>query len=106
MQSSSSLSPDAWQTLLRRFAEASRRGESVADMMGARSSEELGTILTSDLARAYDAEISFLLARQHPTDRFELVASIGLTPQQRARLKAEPVWNETARDAFATVRQG
>src|SRR4051794_34856584 len=105
MRSSSSLSPEAGQTLLRRFAEASRRGEIVADAMGAHSTDELGTVLTSELARAYDAEISFLLARQHPTDRFELVASIGLTAPQQARMKAEPLWEEAAREPVATVRK-
>src|SRR4051794_26947728 len=106
MRSSLSLSPDAWPVLLRRFAEASRRGEILADVMGARSGEELGMTLTSELARAYDAEISFVLERQHPAERFELIAAIGLTPPQRARLRTEPLWEEAARDAAATVREG
>src|SRR5919204_3323858 len=74
------------EALLRRFVEASRRAEITALMNLARSSMELGEIVSEELCEACEAEIAFIVGRRTTAAPPELVGSIGLTGDEVATL--------------------
>ena len=91
MPSSSSLSPDERDGLLRRFLVASRRGEIVALINGAHSQDDLGSVVASELCEAYDAEIGFLVVARPGSTTPELIGGVGLTGEDPATTFADPV---------------
>jgi signal transduction histidine kinase len=78
-------SPDG---LLQRFVEASRRGEIVALLNSARSESEMGEVVAAELCEALDAESAFLLVASDGSPP-EVIASIGLSPTQRAAVPVD-----------------
>jgi signal transduction histidine kinase len=106
MWSSSSRSAESWDALLRRFVEASRRGEIVARVNAADSGGELGALLTTELCKAYDAEIGFVFVRRATRARPSLLASVGLTREQAAHIPDDPLCLTAFAEGRTLVHQG
>jgi PAS domain S-box-containing protein len=73
---------DAHAELLRRFVEAARRAQIVTIVNRAQTEHELGELVTAELCEAFEAEIAFVLVGAHD-DRFDVVGSYGLRPEER-----------------------
>ena len=90
MPSSSSPSPDERDGLLQRFLVASRRGEIVALINAARSESDLGAVVASELCKAFDAEIGFVLIARAGATTPELIACVGLIGDDPATILPSP----------------
>jgi DNA-binding HxlR family transcriptional regulator len=106
MQSSSSLSPDEHEGLLRRFLVASRRGEIVALINGAHSEVDLGAAVATELCEAYDAEIGFVLIARPGSTTAELIGRVGLIGDEPAAIFAEPVSRKALSGAVTVTEAG
>jgi DNA-binding transcriptional ArsR family regulator len=106
MPSSSSLSPDERDGLLRRFLVASRRGEIVALINGAHLEGDLGAVVATELCEAYDAEIGFVLVARPGSTTAELIGGVGLTGKDPATLFAEPLCSEALSGAVTVTEWG
>ena len=106
MPSSSSLSPDERDGLLRRFLVASRRGEIVALINAARLEEDLGAVVATELCEAYDAEIGFVLVARAGSATAELIGGVGLLGADPASIFAQPVCSEALSGAVTVTEHG
>jgi DNA-binding transcriptional ArsR family regulator len=106
MQSSSSLSPDERDGLLRRFLVASRRGEIVALINGARSEGDLGAVVATELCEAFDAEIGFALVAPTGTATAELIGCVGLLGEDPATIFAQPICSEALSGGVVVTERG
>jgi hypothetical protein len=106
MPSSSSLSPDEHDGLLRRFLVASRRGEIVALINGAHSEGDLGAVVATELCEAYDAEIGFLLIARPGSATAELIGRVGLIGEDPATILAEPLCRKALSGAVTVTERG
>jgi DNA-binding transcriptional ArsR family regulator len=106
MPSSSSLSPDERDGLLRRFLVASRRGEIVALINAARLEEDLGAVVATELCEAYDAEIGFVLIARAGSAPAELIGGVGLLGADPATIFAQPVCSEALSGAVTVTERG
>ena len=106
MPSSSSLSPDEHDGLLRRFLVASRRGEIVALINSAHLENDLGAVVATELCEAYDAEIAFVLIDRPGTTTAELIGSVGLIGADPATIFAEPLCRKALSDAVTVTERG
>lgn len=106
MPSSSSPSPDERNGLLQRFLVASRRGEIVALINAARSESDLGTVVASELCKAFDAEIGFVLIARPGATTPELIACVGLIGDDPATILNQPLWGESLSGAAAVTERG
>ena len=106
MPSSSSLSPDEREGLLRRFLVASRRGEIVALINGAHSQDDLGSVVASELCEAYDAEIGFLVVARPGLTTPDLIGCVGLTGEDPATTFADPVCSGALSAAVTVTERG
>ena len=106
MPSSSSLSPDERDGLLRRFLVASRRGEIVALINGAHSEDDLGSVVASELCEAYDAEIGFLVVARPGSTTPELIGCVGLTGEDPATTFTDPVCSGALSAAVTVTERG
>src|SRR5690242_20470756 len=106
MKSSLSPSPEASSELLRRLREATRRTEIVANIATARTAGALAARLSEDLAKAYDAEVSFVLTRRSSSDRADPLAATGLDRAQLARLAESALLTEISRTHVARAHEG
>ena len=82
------------EAVLRRFVEVSRRGEITAIANSASSEEELGELVPNELCEAYEAEIGFVVVARGGARRCEVVGSIGLTDEERGKLRDDPLCAE------------
>jgi DNA-binding transcriptional ArsR family regulator len=106
MPSSSSLSPDEHDGLLRRFLVASRRGEIVALINGAHLEGDLGAVVATELCEAYDAEIGFVLIARPGSTAAELIGYVGLIGDDPATILAQPLCTEALSGAVTVTEQG
>jgi len=107
MPSSSSLSPDEQDGLLRRFLVASRRGEIVALINGAHSEGDLGAVVATEMCEAYDAEIGFVLVARPGSATPELIGRVGLIGEDPASIfVAEPLCSKAMSGAVTVTEQG
>ena len=106
MPSSSSLSPEEHEGLLRRFLVASRRGEIVALINGAHLEGDLGAVVATELCEAYDAEIAFVLVARPGSTTAELIGRVGLVGEDPATLFAEPLCSQALSGAETVTEQG
>ena len=106
MPSSSSLSPNEHDGLLRRFLVASRRGEIVALINGAHSEVDLGAAVATELCEAYDAEIGFVLIARPGSTTAELIGRVGLVGEEPATIFAEPVCRKALAGAVTVTEEG
>ena len=106
MPSSSSLSPDERDGLLRRFLVASRRGEIVALINGAHLEEDLGSVVASELCEAYDAEIGFVLIARPGSTTADLIGCVGLTGEDPATTFADPLCSGAMAGAVTVTERG
>ena len=106
MPSSSSPSPDERDGLLQRFLVASRRGEIVALINAARSESDLGAVVASELCKAFDAEIGFVLIARPGATTPELIACVGLIGDDPATILDQPLWGQSLSGAVAVTERG
>jgi DNA-binding transcriptional ArsR family regulator len=106
MPSSSSLSPDEQDGLLRRFLVASRRGEIVALINGAHSEADLGAAVATELCEAYDAEIGFVLIARPGSTTAELIGRVGLVGEDPEAILGEPVCRKALSGAVTVTEAG
>jgi DNA-binding transcriptional ArsR family regulator len=106
MPSSSSLSPDEHDGLLRRFLVASRRGEIVAQINGAHLEGDLGAVVATELCEAYDAEIGFVLIARPGSTTAELIGRVGLIGEDPATIFAEPLCRKALLGAVTVTERG
>ena len=106
MPSSSSLSPEVHEGLLRRFLVASRRGEIVALINGAHLEGDLGAVVATELCEAYDAEIAFVLIARPDQTTAELIGGVGLMGADPATIFAEPVCSKALSGAVTVTERG
>jgi len=106
MPSSSSLSPEEHDGLLRRFLVASRRGEIVALINGAHLESDLGAVVATELCEAYDAEIAFVLIDRPGTTTAELIGRVGLIDADPATIFAEPLCSTALSGALPVTERG
>ena len=105
MPSSSSLSPEEQDGLLRRFLVASRRGEIVALINGAHLESDLGAVVATELCEAYDAEIAFVLIDRPGTTTAELIGCVGLIGTDAATIFDEPLCRKALSDAVTVTER-
>ena len=106
MPSSSSLSPDERDGLLRRFLVASRRGEIVALINGAHLEERPGAVVASELCEAYDAEIGFVVVARPGSTTAELIGRVGLIGEDPATIFADAVCSGALSAAVTVTERG
>jgi DNA-binding transcriptional ArsR family regulator len=106
MPSSSSLSPDEHEGLLRRSLVASRRGEIVALINGAHSEADLGAAVATELCEAYDAEIGFVLVARPDSTTPELIGRVGLIGEEPAAIFAEPICRKALSGGVTVTEEG
>ena len=106
MPSSSSLSPEEQEGLLRRFLVASRRGEIVALINGAHLEGDLGAVVAQELCEAYDAEIAFVFVARPDSTTAELIGRVGLVGGDPAALFTEPLCSQALEGAETMTEQG
>jgi DNA-binding transcriptional ArsR family regulator len=106
MPSSLSLSPDDRDGLLRRFLAASRHGEIIALINAARSEDDLGAVIATELCEAFDAEIGFVLIVRPGSTRAEVLGSVGLVGDDVATITVEQECTQTLAGAAAVAERG
>jgi len=106
MPSSSSLSPDDHDGLLRRFLVASRHGEIIALINAARSEDDLGDVVATELCEAYDAEIGFVLIARPGSKTAEVIGCVGLVGDDPAAIPAQPLCRQALAGAVGVRDQG
>jgi DNA-binding transcriptional ArsR family regulator len=106
MPSSSSLSPDDRDGLLRRFLAASRHGEIIALINAARSEDDLGAVVATELCEAFDAEIGFVLIARPGSTRAEGIGCVGLVGNDLAAISAKRLCREALAAGGAVRDQG
>jgi diguanylate cyclase (GGDEF)-like protein/putative nucleotidyltransferase with HDIG domain len=92
--------------LVRRFVEASRRAEIIAEVNLAGSPQELGELVCTELCEAFEAEKSFVLAARRDGSPPALLASTGLSERERARLLHDPLSVGSLGESEARGRTG
>jgi DNA-binding transcriptional ArsR family regulator len=106
MPSSSSLSPDDRDGLLRRLLVASRHGEIIALINAARSEDDLGAVVATELCEAYDAEIGFVLIARPGSTTAEVIGCVGLVGDELATISAQRLCRQALAGAVAVRDQG
>jgi DNA-binding transcriptional ArsR family regulator len=106
MPSSLSLSPDDRDGLLRRFLAASRHGEIIALINAARSEDDLGAVVATELCEAFDAEIGFVLIVRPGSTEVEVLGSVGLVGDDTATITVEHECTQTLAGAAAVAERG
>jgi putative nucleotidyltransferase with HDIG domain len=91
--SSHSAEPTAreYEEMRRRFVEASRRAEIIAMVNEAQNEAEVTSAVAAELCEAFEAEIGFVLIAEARYELPRFLGCLGLTPQQQARVLADPM---------------
>jgi diguanylate cyclase (GGDEF)-like protein len=95
----------SYETLMRRFVEASRRAEVIALVNSARSEAEIGETVTAELCETFDAEVAFVLVARAGGVPPALAGVKGLEASEREDLLRDPLTISTLERDRASVQR-
>jgi HD-GYP domain-containing protein (c-di-GMP phosphodiesterase class II) len=95
-----------YDSMRRRFVEASRRAEIIAMVNEAISERDVIDAVCAELCEAFEAEIGFVVIAEARYDVPRFLGCLGLTAQQQAKVLSDPLLAETLQGKEAWAYAG
>jgi putative nucleotidyltransferase with HDIG domain len=106
LSQSAETKPGDYEAMRRRFVEASRRAEIIAMVNEAHTEQDVTSAVSAELCEAFEAEIGFVVIAEARYDLPRFLGCLGVTPQQQAKMLADPMLAATLGGSEAAAFAG